>query len=312
MSLDRTSLRIADRKLVLILNHKAGKRQGDAVLRMLQSRLSRAAGGFELIRVSRGAEIVPAARRALRQGADIVAVLGGDGTQSAVAGVLAGTPAIMGVLPGGTFNYFARGLGVGDTVEQALETLLTGQPRRVAVGEVNGRVFLNNVSFGVYPRILKRRESLYARWGRSRIVAYWSLLSALWDLRRPLRIRLQADERQQLHDTALAFVGMNAFQLDSLNLDGAEQVRQGHFAIFVARARKRSELIGPVLRLASGTGLRESDFELITADSVRIETHPNRRLVAFDGEKARMSGPFHLRVRPEALTVIAPAGPDPG
>lgn len=299
--------RLSDKKLVLLFNRKSGKRAGQDVQAMLRERLAPAVGEFDLRPLTKGQDIVDVAVAAVREGADIVAALGGDGTQAAVAQALAGTPAAMGVLPGGTFNYFARELGVGDTIPEAIETLLNPQLRQVSTGDLNGRVFLNNTSFGAYPEILEKRESHYARWGRSRIGAYWAVLVALRDLRHPMQLSLQVDGEQRDYRTALAFVAKSAFQLETLGLEGAEQVRQDHLAIFIARAHKARDLIGPALRLALGLSTREKDFDLVISDDVQIQTQPNRRLVAHDGEKTRMTGPFRLRVKPGALNVLVPA-----
>ncbi|MEF9605239.1 diacylglycerol kinase family protein, partial [Paracoccus sp. PXZ] len=140
---------------------------------------------LEVRGTGRGADLPAMARAAVAEGFDLIVAAGGDGTQAAVAGAVAGTPAAMAVIPGGTFNYFARDLGSGETVEAALKIFDAPRIRRVHVGEMNGMIFLNNVSFGAYPEILRRRESIYRRWGRSRLAAYWSAVAALWTLRRP-------------------------------------------------------------------------------------------------------------------------------
>lgn len=301
--------RLSDKKLVLLFNRKSGKRSGPELLTMLRDQLSPVVAEFDLRPLSKGQDIVDMAAGAVREGADIVAALGGDGTQAAVAQALVGTSAVMGVLPGGTFNYFARELGVGETVPDAVETLLNPRLRQVSIGDLNGRIFLNNVSFGAYPEILEKRESHYARWGRSRIGAYWAVLAALRDLRHPMELTLQVNGEKRDYRTALTFAAKSAFQLETLGLEGAEAVRRDHLAIFIARAHRARDLIGPALRLALGLSTRDKDFDLVVSDDVQIRTHPNRRLVAHDGERTRMTGPFRLRVQPGALNVLVPAGP---
>ncbi len=299
-------LDLADKKLVLIVNRKSGRRQGAAVIDLLRQQLAPAVQSLEVRMLGKGDDAAAIARRAVLDGADIVAALGGDGTQAAVAGALAGSDTLMALLPAGTFNYFARELGVGEDLASAVKTILEGRVRLISVGDLNGRIFLNNASFGAYPEILERRENHYSRWGRSRLGAYWSVLTALRDLRRPMHLVLTVQGEQRAWDTALAFVAKSAFQLETLGLDGADEVRRDHFALFVARARRARDLLGPALRLAFGRAARETDFELVIADDILIETRPARRLVAYDGEKGHMTGPFHLRVVPKALSVIVP------
>ncbi|GLS86213.1 diacylglycerol kinase [Cypionkella aquatica] len=300
-------LNLSTRKLALVLNGAAGKKDAHANEDKIRAALSPHVREFVSYRVQNGSEIAQAAKRAAREGADVVLALGGDGTQSAVAGALVGSDVIMAVLPGGTFNYFARELGVGETLDAALATLISGQLRRIDVGDVNGRTFLNNASFGVYPEILERREAVYQRWGRSRIAAYWSVLLTLWDMRAPMQLKLTLDGKTGQYRTPLAFAARSAYQLESLGLEGAEAVRSGQMALFLAKGHRPRPLIAAAFRLAFGKVARGQDFELLIADEILIETRQPRRLLAFDGEKERATGPFRLRVQRAALTVIVPA-----
>jgi diacylglycerol kinase family enzyme len=240
------------------------------------------------------------------EGFDLVIAAGGDGTQSAVAGALAGTGVAMGILPGGTFNYFARDLGVGETIDDALETLRDGRLEPVDVGDANGLKFLNNISLGAYPQILKTREGIYKRWGRSRLAAYWSVLVALRRLRRPMQLVARVDGQSQTYTSALVFVARSAYQLDSFGLDGADAIRAGQFAVLIAKAKKPLPLMRSAVRLAFGNSAKDSDFDLIITDELQIETPGRRQLVAHDGEKTVLTSPFRLSVQHGALHVLRP------
>jgi diacylglycerol kinase family enzyme len=301
-----TNVDLSSSKLALILNGAAGKKDGHARQEMIRDRLAPAFKAFRTYEVKKGGDIIATAKQATQDGAHVVVALGGDGTQSAVAGALAGTKVTMGVLPGGTFNYFARELGVGDTVERAIDTILAGNHRPVHLGELNGRTFLNNASFGVYPAILEQREAIYKRWGRTRIAAYWSVLLTLRDLRDPMHLTLTLDGKTQDYHTPLAFAARSAFQLESLGLEGADAVRAGQFAFFLAKGHTSRDLMKAAIRLAMGRMSSGQDFDLIIADEITVETRQKRRILAFDGEKARVNGPFRLRVHRDALSVFAP------
>src|SRR5690606_32117633 len=106
--------------------------------------------------------------------------------------------------------------------------------------------------------------------------------------------------------TPLAFAARSPYQLESLGLEGADAVRAGHFALMIARGHRRRDLVAAALRLALGRAREGVDFELIIADDIVISGGPARRLVAFDGEKLRMPGPWHLKVRRGDLRVIVP------
>ncbi|MBC9245866.1 NAD(+)/NADH kinase [Paracoccus sp. 11-3] len=294
-------------RLCVIRNRGSGK-EDDQVVRTITEGLQPFVAEFDLRQTDEGSQLLDMARQAVDDGFDIIVAAGGDGTQSAVAGALAGSDATMGVLPGGTFNYFARDLGVGETMEDAIQTLRNGVAKQVDVGQIENLIFLNNVSLGIYPHILKTRESIYRRWGRSRIAAYWSVLVALRRLRHPMNLTARVEGESKSYSTALAFVARSAYQLESFGLEGADAIRDGNFAVLIAKARKPVPLLRSALRLTIGLSAKDSDFDLIITDEINIETYKPQQLIAHDGEKTRLASPFHLKVWHDALTVLVPAG----
>ncbi|MDF3854673.1 diacylglycerol kinase family protein [Paracoccus sp. P2] len=298
---------LAAARVCAIVNMGSGREAGDDIADKLRRALQGRVAELQFRGTGQGADLPAMARAAVAEGFDLIVAAGGDGTQAAVAGAIAGTEAAMAVIPGGTFNYFARDLGSGETVDAALAIFDAPRIRRVHVGEMNGMVFLNNVSFGAYPEILRRRESIYRRWGRSRLAAYWSAVAALWTLRRPLRLTVHADGKTRHFTTALAFVAKSAYQLDAFGLEGADCVRRGQLALLVARAKRPGPLVRSALRLALGKSARYADFDLICADDFELETVPRHEYVAHDGEKTWMDSPFRIRVRHDALKVLVPA-----
>src|SRR5512133_430485 len=109
------------------------------------------ARGIRPIELTAGTDLEQLVRRALDDGADALAMAGGDGSQAVVAGVAAERGLPYACIPAGTRNHFALDLGVdGDDVVGALDAFVEGCERRVDLGEVNGRSFVNNVSLGVY------------------------------------------------------------------------------------------------------------------------------------------------------------------
>lgn len=298
---------LSQSRLCVIMNLGSGRKDDEDFAKTVREALEPACAEFELWETRRGSDLVDMAGKAVEDGFDIVVAAGGDGTQSAVAGALAGTGVAMGILPGGTFNYFARDLGVGETLEDALETILSARRAPVDIGQLENLVFLNNVSLGAYPHILKTRESIYRRWGRSRIAAYWSVLVALRRLRRPMTLTARVDGQSQQFTTALLFVARSAFQLDAFGLEGADAIRNGQFAVLIAKAKQPLPLMRSAFRLAMGFSAQDSDFDLILTDEMTIETPKKSQLIAHDGEKTVMASPLHLKVWHDGLTVLLPA-----
>ncbi|WP_323764976.1 diacylglycerol/lipid kinase family protein [Marinovum sp.] len=244
--------------------------------------------------------------KALADGCDPIIAAGGDGTIGALASALAGTGVTLGILPMGTFNYFARSLDLPQDPAEALEIALNGASRQVPIGDVNGRIFLNNASLGAYASVLSVREHVYRNWGRSRLAAYWSVIVAMTTIYQSLKMKITVDGETHQLKSPMAFVAISAYQLDEFDLDGAEAIKQGKLALFVARDVGRLQLLWRALRIFFRGARSGTDYVLLTGADITIETRRNKRLIAHDGEKERMPGPYRFRLRQGALTVRVP------
>jgi YegS/Rv2252/BmrU family lipid kinase len=294
-------------EICVIVNTAAGKQDGEARIEAIRAAFRQAGAEVDVRTFGRGVNPVRAAEEAVARGHGTIVAAGGDGTISAVAGALAGTGRRMGVLPFGTFNYFARSLGLPEELEEAARVIVAGEVRTLDLGEVNGRIFINNASLGAYPTILDQRERFYRRWGRSRIAAYWSMLVTLVRFRSPLRLTMTVDGTTRQLRTPLVFVAKNAGQLEAVGLEGGDCVRSGRFAVFLAPDVGRLALVIYALRVGLGLAEPREDFELICGREITVETASHSRLVARDGERERMESPFAFRLRPAALDVLVPA-----
>ncbi len=292
--------------LYLIVNEKAGSQQQGQYRDRLERWLSDLAGPARLRVIGRNDDIRTCAREAAAAGYGTVVAAGGDGTVCAVAEALADSGAALGVVPLGTFNFFARGIGVPLDVDAALEALALGRKVPVTTGDLNGRIFLNNASIGLYPAILSQREGIYRRWGRNKLVSHWSVLKALFGAPNSHRMRVSVDGAVHEVRTPLAFVANSAFQLEQYQLAGAEPVRAGQFALFLAANGGRWRMLLFALRLARGKMMKNRDFTLLCGDEIVIETRKSSRLVARDGESERMQPPFRFTHRRDALQVVMP------
>ncbi|MBM9596246.1 diacylglycerol/lipid kinase family protein [Roseitranquillus sediminis] len=298
--------------ICVILNRSSGKKKDKTLENRLKDAFARHPGRFELRTVQKGGDLAEAARRAVGEGFPVIVAAGGDGTICAVAAHLVNSDSALAVLPLGTFNFFARGLGLPEDVEEAVELAATGRPQAVSVGEVNGQIFLNNASLGIYPAILQQREGTYRRWGRSRLAAHWSVLVTFFRFHQSLWLRVSIDGVPQRKKTPLAFLARSAYQLEQYGLDGGDCIRDGRFALFLAKDSNRWHLLLYAIRLLWGRMVPGRDFDMFCGEDIVIETRRHRRLVARDGERERMRSPFHFRILRESLRVIAPEPRDPG
>lgn len=299
----KATARTAD--ICILLNTRSGKRRRETLAQLDQA-CARHPGRFDIRVLKSGKQIPEATRAAVSEGFETIVAAGGDGTISGIAPLVAGAGCRFGVLPLGTFNYFARSIDMPLEIGAAIDVLATGHETRASLCMVNDEGFLNNASLGAYAAILQRRERIYERFGRSRVAAYWSVVVTLLRLRRGQRMTITVDGETRSLRTPLAFVAANPYQLEIFALPGTEAVRNGNLALFVAPDRTGAALLAFAARLAVGGMEQSRDFSLFCGKEIRIETESKRRLVAWDGEKRRMSGPFLFRKMPEALRLIVP------
>lgn len=297
---------IAAEGYFVVLNTASGKKAGTLSVEELEERIAALPGPTTVRRAKSGRDLARLVKEATQSDAGTIVAAGGDGTICAVATALSGSGRRMGVVPMGTFNFFARGLGIPEDVEGAVRVLSEGRPVPVTVGEINGKIFLNNASLGAYPVILDQREGVYRRWGRSRLAAYWSVLRALVTVHRPLWMKITVDGKALRRRSPMAFVAMSGYQLEQYELDGADAVRDGRFALYVAPDTGRFGMILQAVKLAWRRLRPGRDVELFTGREIVIETSRKRRLVARDGEKEEMRSPFTFKALQGALTVLAP------
>ncbi len=298
------------RRIDVILNSGAGtldkQALADSITRLLTER-----DADPRVYVVPGAELRATAEAASRGDAAIVAAGGGDGTILTVARHLVGTDKALGVLPLGTFNYFARNLQVPLDLEPALHVLADGDCRHVDVGEVNGSLFLNNASIGLYSTVLAERERTYRRFWRSQFIAYASVATVL--LRTPsfLNLTVTADGQLMSRRTPLLFVGANAHQMDSFAIAGRECLNAGRLTFHITRPMGAWAMMRLALR-AIVRGLHGArEFETLCARDILVGMRRSRVRVAMDGELHVMDTPLRITLRREALRVVGPRPGDP-
>jgi diacylglycerol kinase family enzyme len=295
-----------ERPVSVIVNTGSGAGSDAERLRQLERSLHAAGLSFRLVAVSDGEQIVQAARTAVKSGSRVVVAAGGDGTVSAVASQLADTDVVMGVLPIGTLNHFAKDAGIPVDPEDALRVITQSNVMHLDCGEVNGRVFINNSSLGLYPDIVTDRESQRRREGRGKWHALFS--ASLRALRRfsVLTLQIEVDGQAYQRRSAFFFVGNNEYRMEGFNIGERESIAKGRLSLYLTRHTGRFGLFRLALRALLGRLRQSPDFEMVTVMSLTVRSRKHRLLVATDGEVQSMQPPLHYRIRPKALRVLVP------
>ena len=267
----------------------------------------RAAGIDADVRLTDSDDIFEALKEAASApGLDAVVAGGGDGTLSCAAGHLAGTGRPLGILPLGTLNHLARDAGIPVGIEEAAKTVAARRIREIDVAEVNGRVFVNNSSVGLYPDMVMLREQEQERLGRSKRRAMLSAsLASLRHFRRH-RLWISAPGLEAPIRTPLLFIGNNRYQVNLFGLGQRERLDEGELCLYAIRAKSRLHLFWAGVRGIFGKLDQQRDF--ITAYVTEAEIGSDRPTLTLsaDGETVRMETPLRYRIRPKALKLIVP------
>jgi hypothetical protein len=253
--------------------------------------------GIEPIELTRGADLEELARRAVAGGADALAMAGGDGSQAVIAAVASELDLPYACVPAGTRNHFALDLGVDrDDVVGGLDAFVNGGERRVDLAEVNGQVFVNNVSLGVYAEAVRRPGYREAK--------LRTILETVPDVLGPegsgLDLSWEGPGGHEHHSGAALLVSNNRYRLGQPVGSGTRpRIDDGLLGITVASAPT-----------GSGPG-RPAQRPWREWSAPEFEVDSNGPVPAgIDGEAVTLEAPLRFRIRPGVLRVrIARAHP---
>jgi diacylglycerol kinase family enzyme len=231
---------------------------------------------------------------------------GGDGTISAAASAVVGTKTLLGILPLGTLNHFARDLGIPTDLGEAAKIIAERNDCAVDVAEMNGHLFINNSAIGLYPLMVIDRDMQRKRLGRSKRLAM--IVASARTLARfgHQRLTLTVNDEKERVDTPLLFVGNNDYRIDLGAPGQRESLDDGQLCVMVMRKKTRRGFIAASIR-ALFNRMRDDDMERIDGvERLRVSSHRSSMAVSLDGEVVRAIPPLEYRIRKRALRVIAP------
>ena len=288
-----------DRHLLLVNPSAGGGRAGEllpAVEHAFEAR------GIEHRRVlTRDVEHGCSEAVAATAAGEIVVVISGDGLIGQVGGALAGGDGVLGVIPAGRGNDFARVLGIPTEPEAAVEVLAEGAVRRIDVGEVNGRRFLCIASCGFDSDA--NRIANEARWVKGSLVYAYAALRALatW---KPATFRLEIDgEPKQVTGYTVAVANSKAYGGGMYAAPDAE-IDDGLFDVGATGNVGKLRFLRGLAKIFDGEHLELLEVEIWRAREVRVEA--DRPFAVYADGDHLTDLPATVRVLPGALQVIGP------
>ena len=297
------------RQFTVILNSASGSKSGDAMQAGVRDAMTQAGLTFDIVNIGGAPDVDAAIAKAVKQAhaqGHVIVAAGGDGTINAVASECHVQGALMGVIPMGTFNYFARENGIPVDVPGAVNVLAQGQERAVEAGMVNDKLFLVNASFGLYTTVIRNREEVKKRFGRYRPVAVISALMCLLRGRQTFGVEIDTHGQRLHRDTSMVFVGNNRMQLENLGLATAATEGPDTISMVILKPVTRWQTARLLLRGLVRDMKNEERLEEFSAS--QIEVNSKRRTVALviDGEIVHLQTPLRFIALPKALRMICP------
>ena len=300
-----------DAELFIVMNQGSGKNEKDEVRAAISAELEAAGRAHRFVPVSPGG-ILQACQdgaRLAREHGGILVAAGGDGTINSAAQASLAQDCPLGVIAQGTFNLFARELGLSLDAAEATRALLNAAPQAVQVGWVNQRVFLVNASVGLYPKLLADREATKQKLGRRRWIAMLSALRSLLQWRVQLVLDAELDGHLTQLRTASVFVCNNKVQLERLGVEEevVAQLGEGRLAGLLVRGTGLWSKLRMSAAALFGKLAAEPEICSFTLRTLTVSARHVRRLkVATDGEVSWMQLPLRFTVSPRPLKLMLP------
>ncbi len=243
-------------------------------------------------------DVAALARQAVDNGADLLGVAGGDGTQALVAGIASGRDIPIMVISAGTRNHFALDLGLDrDDPSTCLEALTDGVELRIDLGLIGDRTFVNNASFGAYAEVVQSPAYRDDKVGTS-----LEMLPDLLGGQQGAHLVVRVDDQVIIDGPQAVLVSNNPYVTgDIAGLGRRMRLDEGVLGVVGVKVDSAAQAAGLLRRAQRARGLT-----VLTAHDVIIEADAPRIPVGIDGESVLMPTPVRCAIRPLALRVLVP------
>ena len=298
----------------LIANPKSGLGQGGNLSDQAKTICNEL--GYELIEyvVSDPSQLEKKIEEAVKNAeneTDVLIAAGGDGTIRSVAQMAQNSKVRLGIVPCGTFNFFARTHQIPEDHLLAFRLALEGTAQPVRLGKVNEHVFLNNASLGLYSRIIRDRENRTDRFGRNRLVVILSTFLTFFSKHFLLKVSIIIDEKVTSMYTPMIFIGNNTLQLRDLSLSVAGCMKQNYLAVVLMKPLRKLEIFRILWRGFFKTLDDEESLTNFCVDSMTIHTRKSSHSMALDGELIQVFSPLKIQSYPGILNLVKPKSEAP-
>jgi len=244
-------------------------------------------------------------KRILNDGIDVLIIGGGDGTVSSAANLVINKEISLLVLALGTKNNFARDAAIPLDPLEAIDLLDRMHVQQIDAGEVNGHIFINNATLGLYPKIVKEREKTEKQGWRK----WWAkIVATIRVIKRIPRMRMSV-EGEQISSTLFTpflFVGNNEYK-EIMNSDFFRpSLSEGKLWLCIARSYGLGSLLLMAWHLTVKGIKGAENLEAHLLEKATVNTWKKNVTAAIDGENYKLITPLRFKIHPKSLRVVVP------
>jgi diacylglycerol kinase family enzyme len=284
----------------LFLNRNSGVRSEDDALIAAAE-----AAGLETIEISPEIDCLDEVRKRVESGTRLIVAAGGDGTVHHIVQGLVHSSAALAVIPTGTYNHFARDLEIPLDWREALDVAIHGDSKIVDVARVNDRYFVNNVSLGLYPEMVARREAHgrdYPRW-KARVYAFAGTMRKYHHV----KLAIESNGRRELIRTHVFMVSNNSYDLGRFGIEAPrETLTGGQLSVYWLPHTSRFRLARYIARYLAGRVRTIPGFRSFRTTQLRAQSSHDEVSIGIDGEVFELAAPLEISIEPQSLTVRVP------
>lgn len=296
------------RKLCVILNRESGTlvTLGPDVVEQQLREVFEELGCEAKIRQVMGKDVESALTEARDSDADAVIVGGGDGTVATAAHVFAKHDKTLGILPLGTFNLAARDVGMPLDLKEAARALVDAPAGQMDLLDVAGKLYMCVVVLGFYPALVMGQPEYHGSWIVKSLRTFWDTMRSITTFP-PLHLNLLTDGKVQSFRTRIALMANNDYEDMFGIIPKRRSLDAGYFTVYVSRHQSHFGLARSVLAWLFGRWKEDREITALRATDIEIQVRRRKRIpVMMDGELQKIPVPFHVKLLPKVLRVIAP------
>jgi diacylglycerol kinase family enzyme len=287
-------------KGLMLLNPSSG-------VKLPQVELEEAArgAGLEVVRITPSLDCPALVRARMNEGRRLFVAAGGDGTVNHVVQALANTEGVLGVIPVGTYNHFARDLGLPLDWREALDVALGGATKQVDLARANDRFFVNNISLGLYPELVSKREARgrdYPRWKARLFAAYSTLRKFPY-----IAVTLESEHHQEVVRTHVLMISNNTYDLGRIGIDAPRNgLEEGRLSVYWLPHVRRYKLMSFIAHYLAGRVHTTPGFRSFRTARLKVQSRKPHLRAGIDGEVATLETPLVVTIVPQSLLVKVP------